>query len=325
MTAPDNNILSIYPEKNKNIDEINLDFFSEPFVKGFIIENDGQRCNPKLIKSKKIGDIKEVRYQFDFICKKPLDNLHFIYNLFFDVSVTHENITDIHLDNFSHEIILSKDNPTIDINYAQFRNKINNLQLFTNIITFLKLGVNHILTGYDHILFLLGLLLVTKYFRNLLKIITSFTIAHSITLILATLGIFVLPARFTEPIIALSIAYVAFENLEILTPTRKIKWYKKFILADVSKRWIVAFLFGLIHGFGFSSALRELGLPHNGLLLSLISFNVGVEIGQLCIVALMFPILWYIRRQRWEIIALKYASITIGIIGLFWFIQRAFF
>jgi len=84
----------------------------------------GKNVEPKLIKSKKIADIKEVMYQFEFLCKKPLNDLHFRYNLFFDVSVTHENITDIHLDTFSQEIIFSKDNPTIDINYKQFRNKL---------------------------------------------------------------------------------------------------------------------------------------------------------------------------------------------------------
>jgi len=89
-------------------------------------------------------------------------------------------------------------------------------------------------------------------------------------------------------------------------------------------RWVITF-FRTHHGFGFSSALRELGLPHNGLLLSLVSFNVGVEIGQLCIVGLMFPMLWYIRKQTWEVVVLKCASITIGLIGLFWFVQRAFF
>src|SRR5882672_3978903 len=183
MTTPYNNI--------QTINQLNLNFFSVPFAKGFIIENDREKCEPKLIKSKKIADIKEVMYQFEFLCKKPLNDLHFRYNLFFDVSVTHENITDIHLDTFSQEIIFSKDNPTIDINYKQFRNKINNLQLFANIIIFLKLGMNHIFTGYDHILFLFGLLLVTTQIRSLIKIITSFTIAHSITLIIATLGIFV--------------------------------------------------------------------------------------------------------------------------------------
>ena len=127
--------------------------------------------------------------------------------------------------------------------------------------SFFLLGIEHILTGYDHLLFLLALILRGGNLWSLFKIITAFTIAHSITLALAALNIVMLPERLVEATIALSIAYVAAENL--------------FMRKAVSHRWAVSFLFGLVHGFGFSNVLRELGLPKEGLLWSLLNFNLG--------------------------------------------------
>ena len=136
--------------------------------------------------------------------------------------------------------------------------------------SFFPLGIEHILTGYDHLLFLLALMLRGGGLWSLLKIITAFTIAHSITLALAALDVIVLPGALVESVIALSIAYVALENL--------LPRYA------ASRRWTVSFVFGLVHGFGFSSVLREIGLPKENLLLSLLNFNLGVEAGQLTVV-----------------------------------------
>ena len=181
----------------------------------------------------------------------------------------------------------------------------------------------HILTGYDHIMFLIGLLLVTISIRSILKIVTSFTLAHSITLIISALGIFVLPPRLTESIIAVSILYVAGENLLVIS---KFKWPEKYkyfrFYGDLPKRRIHTFLFGLVHGFGFSYILKEIGLPKDGLVQSLLLFNVGVEFGQLCIVLLIFPLLWFLRRTKWNALVVKIISVIIGMFAIFWFIQR---
>lgn len=311
MTTPYKNIIESLSEGGKTIDSIHLNDFSKQFEKGFVIENDGERCNPKLIKTKKVQDIKGIIYDFQFKCKKPVNNLHFYYNLFFQISETHENITDLHIDNFKQEIIFSKIRPVFDLDYNELHNQVNYFHFFVTIVTFLKIGINHILSGYDHILFLLGLLIVTKQFKNLLKVITSFTLAHSITLTIAALGIFLLPSRITESMIALSIAYVAFENIK-----------KR---GHIEKRWIIAFIFGLVHGFGFSTALRETGLPKDNLIYSLLSFNSGVELGQLLIIAVLFPVLLFIRKQKWENDGIKILSLIIGIIGFYWFLQRLFF
>lgn len=329
ITTPYKNILGIYPEKDKTIEDINLEFFTKPFSKGFLVTNDGEKCTPKLTNIQKIDNINEVAYQFEFTCKKPFDKLHFSYDLFFNLSYSHENITDIYVDDFGSQIIFSKKLPSYDLSVGDMRNKTNTYHTLWNIVNFLKIGIMHIFTGYDHILFLLGLLLMTKRFRDLLKMVTAFTVAHSITLALSTLSIIILPSRFTESMIALSISYVALENLKILKTKFSIgNWQfnmQNWKLFPNKRYWIIAFLFGLVHGFGFSTVLRELGLPKNGLIASLVSFNVGVEIGQLVIILLLFPLLLYIRKKTWRKKAIIGIAAAIGLTGLFWFIQRAFF
>jgi hypothetical protein len=173
---------------------------------------------------------------------------------------------------------------------------------------FVWLGTEHIFTGYDHVLFLLALLLVATGFTDLLKIVTSFTVAHTVTLVLATLGYIRLDVRLVESVIALSIAWVAIENLTVQQHRR---------------RWLLSFVFGLVHGFGFSNILREMAIPRDVLAWSLASFNVGVELGQVTIVALLWPVLAWSRRQAWSGWAVRVASVGIGLMGVYWFVERA--
>jgi hypothetical protein len=176
--------------------------------------------------------------------------------------------------------------------------------------SFFFLGIEHILTGYDHLLFLLALILRGGNIWSLLKIITAFTLAHSVTLALAALNIVMLPERLVEATIALSIAYVAAENL--------------FMRHAVSHRWVVAFIFGLMHGFGFSNVLRELGLPKEGLVWALLNFNLGVEAGQAIAVVVAVPLLMWLRRYRWEPRAVTAVSMVVLMVGLILFVDRAF-
>jgi len=173
------------------------------------------------------------------------------------------------------------------------------------------LGVEHILGGWDHLLFLFGLLLRGGSWLALAKIVTAFTLAHSVTLALAVFDVVILPDRLVEAVIALSIAFVAAENL--------------FLRPVVSRRWLVSFCFGLVHGFGFSTVLREMRLPSQGLLLSLLGFNVGVELGQGLVVALAFPALALIKRTAWERRVVWSSSAAILLIGVVLFVERAFF
>lgn len=181
--------------------------------------------------------------------------------------------------------------------------------IFEQAVAFTWLGVEHIFLGYDHIMFLLALIAVGGRLRNLIKIVTAFTIAHSITLCLAALGIVELPAKWIEVGIALSIAYVALEN---------------FWLRNTDHRWMLTFVFGLVHGFGFANVLRELGLPTRGLIASLLSFNVGVEIGQIAIVALIFPLILWLNRQTFHRQVVWGVSSLIFLFGIGWCIERIF-
>ncbi len=172
---------------------------------------------------------------------------------------------------------------------------------------FLGLGVEHIFTGYDHVAFLLGLIILGGSLRHLIGIVSSFTIAHSITLCLATLGWVQLPERFVESAIALSICYIAVENV---------------VSKEVSARWVISFFFGLIHGFGFANLLREMQLPPAGLMTSLLSFNLGVEVGQILILLIAFPLILYITRQSWHKRVVIATSTLIGAFGLLWLVER---
>ena len=174
--------------------------------------------------------------------------------------------------------------------------------------SFFLLGVEHIATGYDHLLFLLALILCGGNLVQLLKIITAFTLAHSITLGAAALGLVQLPSTLVEAVIALSIAYVAFENL-----------FPRFA---ISRRWTISFLFGLMHGFGFSSVLQEIGLPRDNLVLALLNFNLGVEAGQLVAVAMVVPLLIRLRKTRWDSMVVQMLSALVLLVGLGLFIER---
>jgi len=173
--------------------------------------------------------------------------------------------------------------------------------------TFLALGIEHILTGYDHLLFLLGLLVAGRGVRQLVAIVSSFTIAHSLTLGAATFGLVNPPARIVEAVIALSIAYVGIENLVAVAPRG---------------RWRLTFIFGLVHGFGFANVLREMALPREALATSLFMFNAGVEIGQLAVVALVWPLLRWAQRSAYAAPVTRWVSAVVTACGLFWFVQR---
>jgi len=175
---------------------------------------------------------------------------------------------------------------------------------------FFDAGIEHIVTGYDHLCFLFALILWATRVWPVVKIVTAFTISHSITLSLAALNIFTLPSTLTEALIAASIVFVAVEN---------------YFSRNVDNRWRNTFLFGFIHGFGFASALTEMGVPQGGVVPALAAFNIGVEAGQIAIVMAVMPILFAIDRatggKRSE--KLVYAlSGLIALAGVFWFLQR---
>ena len=197
--------------------------------------------------------------------------------------------------------------------------------------TYVADGIKHIAIGFDHILFLVALLLpavlvrtkddrtgVARWmpvadmhtaFITVLKIVTAFTIAHSTTLSLAALDVVRLPSRLVESLIAVSVLATALDNLWPFLPR---------------KRWLVAFSFGLIHGFGFASVLADLNLPNSSLLLSLLGFNIGVEVGQLALVAILIPLAYFTRTTRaYPRVALQAGSVAIAAVSLGWLLERS--
>jgi hydrogenase/urease accessory protein HupE len=170
------------------------------------------------------------------------------------------------------------------------------------------LGLEHIVFGFDHLVFLFGLLLVGGHWRGLVAVVTAFTVAHSVTLGLAATGVFVPPGALIEAGIAASIVYVGVEN---------------FFVQDADRRWRLTLPFGLIHGFGFAGALAEIGLEGDNLVSTLLAFNLGVETGQLVLVALALPVLMWARRSPTFVQRVVPALNAVVIaLGVYWFVDR---
>jgi HupE / UreJ protein len=286
-----------------------------------LIATDGNLCPVKvtehLIDNHSDGAYAVMKFVAD--CMVEPTKLELEYRLFFEVDPQHKGLLNLIYQGQSRTAIFSPDTSkqTFELKAA------SKWQQFTD---YVKHGIEHIWKGFDHILFLLSLLLPavlmlsnkkwqpTSSFRaaviDVLKIVTAFTLAHSITLTLATLGFVSLPSRFVESAIAASVVLAAANNVWPLFQ---------------GKRWIVAFFFGLIHGFGFASVLADLGLPQGALILALVGFNLGVEIGQLAIVSVFLP-LAYLARRTWlyQRVILVAGSLVIVSLAGTWLIERAF-
>jgi hydrogenase/urease accessory protein HupE len=194
--------------------------------------------------------------------------------------------------------------------YDRVIERIDRVQIFTR---FLREGVHHIFIGPDHILFIVGLILTGGGLRRLLKVVTAFTVAHSMTLALAVSGVVHPSAGIVEPAIAASVIVVGAENLLSRSGRRDL-------------RPVLAFVFGLIHGFGFASVLQDLGLPRSGLAVSLVAFNAGVEVGQAAIVLTLAPVLHALSRRstrvgRGVVVA---GSLVVMAAGGYWLVVRTF-
>jgi hypothetical protein len=239
------------------------------------------------------------------------------YGLLFDVDPTHRGLLQVLGEGHEHAGVLSREAPLLTVNLAA----PGGWQQFQD---FVAEGVWHILKGYDHILFLLTLLFpaVVRYGTrgwepreslrdaalDVLKVVTAFTLAHSLTLSLAVLGLVHLPARWVECAIAATVLLGALNNLYPLV---------------VGRRWLVAFVFGLVHGFGFASVLADLGLQGANLVLSLVGFNSGVELGQMAIVLAVLPLAFVVRRTwLYRRTFMPAGATAIGVVATWWLIAR---
>jgi hypothetical protein len=260
--------------------------------------------------------------RFTATCPAAPASLDVDYRLFFDIDPQHRGLLNLSSGDANRAGIFSVDEPVQKFTLAESSKS----EQFADYLTE---GVLHIWSGFDHILFLLSLLLPAVLVRSatssrdvwtaspdfktafwgVLKVVTAFTVAHSITLSLATLGVISLPSRLVESAIAASVVLAALNNIRPVV---------------YGGRWIIAFCFGLIHGFGFASVLVDLGLPQGSLLLALVAFNLGVEVGQLAIVALFLP-LAYVARDTlfYRRAILVGGSSCVAMIAALWLVQRA--
>jgi hypothetical protein len=256
--------------------------------------------------------------RFKAQCSEVLETLQAHYTLFFDIDPQHKGLLRLQYQGVSSTGVFSPEKATQQFTLSQ-PNKLSQFMDYG------RDGIWHIWIGFDHILFLLALLLPAVVLRHekvwqpvsafkpafwaVLKIVTAFTVAHSITLTLATLDVISLPSRWVESTIAASVVIAALNNVFPLFRER---------------RWVMAFVFGLIHGFGFASVLTDLGLPQGALVLALVGFNLGVEVGQLAIVAAFLPIA-FAMRHTWfyRQLVLLGGSIVIAILALIWLAERA--
>jgi hydrogenase/urease accessory protein HupE len=249
------------------------------------------------------------------------DNLRRTYTLSIKGEIANSNIYFEGLENSLVEVILSI-KLLNGIKYSTILKPTNPRYIiplepdrWSVVRTYIKLGFEHILAGVDHLLFVLALLLITNGFKKLVKTITAFTIAHSITLSLASLGVVGLPMPPVEAVIALSIVFLAIEL---------INHYKGKDCLTAKYPWVVAFTFGLLHGFGFAGALAEVGLPQMEIPTALLFFNVGVELGQLSFVIAVMLLIWLINKikSNWPSWVKWVPPYVIGSIAAFWLIER---
>ena len=231
------------------------------------------------------------------------------YKLFADLDAQHRGMASVTLDGIAQSAVLGGD-------HARFALDSGEGSSWRQASGYLRHGVWHIWTGYDHILFLLSLLLpavLAQCWRpasaDVLRVVTAFTLAHSITLSLAALQVVSLPSRLVESAIAASVAIAALNNLWPLVQGR---------------RWLAAFGFGLLHGFGFAGVLGDLGLPRSATVLALAAFNIGVELGQLAIVAAFVPLAYAVRGTwAYRQLMVKGGSATIAVLATVWLVERA--
>lgn len=245
------------------------------------------------------------RASFDVVvhyaCAVPVRNLEIRDGLDAVLGADYHTIADIEWPGGARRVVFEQDQRSASVSLADDAGEETQAAAGT-LASYFALGVEHILLGLDHVLFVIALILPGGRLLSLAAMITAFTVAHSITLALSVLDIMTVPAWIVEPVIALSIAYVAFENLAMRSA--------------VSRRWAVSFIFGLVHGFGFAGALAEVGLPASALVAALVGFNLGVEAGQLLIIAVLLALLVWLQKFAWKPRVAKASSIAIMAVGL---------
>ncbi len=266
----------------------------------------GARCAGAIPEADYAALPDDVVVRIVFRCPAPVRRLSLSYRLFFDIDPRHRGLGRVTTAGGIEEFLFDRFLGTFETAVAHPPPATPWAARFARIVF---LGIEHILTGYDHVLFLLALLMASVRLWDLVKVVTAFTVAHSVTLALAWYGVLDLPSRLVESLIALSIAYVAAENL---------------FGRGFGHRWMLAFGFGLVHGLGFFGALSQLDLAGDSAVTVLLGFNLGVEVGQLAIVGIFCGLLAWSARRAWYGGAARAVSVLIMGVAGYWVVERVF-
>ena len=267
------------------------------------VDLDGGRCRAGRVRIGGVG-ANETRatIEIDFTCDSSHGRLDITEDWRAFLGEHYQTLGNLRTPSGERQVIFGEESRSVTVDIDR--------TVATGWFDFVKLGIEHILTGYDHLLFLVALLATARGAWSIVRIVTAFTLAHSVTLSVAALGVVTIPDRIIEPLIAATIVWVALENLFAAEPDRR--------------RWIWSFGFGLVHGFGFASVLGELGLKGAILVRGLVGFNVGVEIGQLIFVVVFLPALMWLSRGRGARLTPRIASLAVAAIGTYWLVERIF-
>lgn len=276
-------------------------------VAGVQVSGDGQGC-PGAVVDAALTEEDGARVRLAFQCAHPPRRIDLNAPMLATLAFGHQHLAEVRAPDGTvlAEPVLHRGGPSASVELGA-----SGTASRPSVGAYFQIGVEHILIGIDHLVFLLGLVVIGGKVRSLIAVITAFTLGHSLSLALATLGFWTPDPGIVEPAIALSIAYVGIEN---------------FLVSDAGGRWRITLPFGFIHGFGFAGVLAEIGVPDGAVGLALLLFNLGVEAGQLLVLAVVLPLLALlgklpayqrVRGPRW-------ISAAIVIAGVYWFIERVF-
>lgn len=288
----------------------NLDFINEYIHDRLDVATSNAMCQLTGTELPELQASGNMISRLTYTCPKEVKDITIASSLFYDMDETHIQLLKL----------TSEDNPrtpmreatlTTDkrVFYAEDVNIVEHL-LLNRIFDFAKMGAEHIFSGLDHILFLICIIIAARGFMEILKIVTSFTVAHSVTLAMAWLGIVSIDPKIVEPLIALTIIFVALENI---------------FTKNHGKRWLLVFFFGLIHGLGFAEALKGIVVSKGEHFISLLSFNAGIEAGQVLIIGILLIIRNYFNNYQWPPSFIRWSSVGMSLVGLIWFFERVLF
>jgi len=360
-TTPLDNLLELATDTPTALSDIDPEAYYGAITRGFRITVDGQTCEPARQNARILTSLESAQYRMEWRCPSMTGQFHFAYRLFLQQDPSHRNLTRLFVAGKRLTFNFTQNRPVMDVPVAdlltqwgrglapQFSREDPNKTLPPTVSqsgtpldesfeshamrddsqgffaslnpAYFQLGLEHILGGIDHVLFIAALVLLPATLSKLAALVTSFTVAHSITLSLSVLDVVTLPVSLTEPAIALSIVFVCLMTLYAVAGVRHSTDWVKTLKEANRHRLMITFAFGLIHGFGFSYILREMGLGEERVG-ALLLFNLGVEAGQLLLIVALFPVLLLVQRlsKGWVLVSAN--ALVVLVISSYWFFER---